>query len=121
MFLSIIWSLVHVFMIIYLFIATRCGLEARVNNDLMQIRADAPESPKSMSETSDSSSRQLLSSTDSDDSIQSPKRVVRPRIEVSFVVVVVVVDVFVASINSIFEIRNIKTVWVLQANLILFI
>ena len=70
-------------MIKFLILATHCGLEARVNNDLMQIRADPPESPKSISETSDSSSRQLLSSTDSDDSIQSPKRVVLPRIEVS--------------------------------------
>eukprot|EP00800_Vazella_pourtalesii_P009757 TRINITY_DN2455_c0_g1_i5.p1 TRINITY_DN2455_c0_g1~~TRINITY_DN2455_c0_g1_i5.p1 ORF type:complete len:212 (-),score=38.26 TRINITY_DN2455_c0_g1_i5:645-1280(-) len=64
--------------------STHCGLEARVNNDLMQIRADPPESPKSISETSDSSSRQLLSSTDSDDFIQSPKRVVLPRIEINF-------------------------------------
>ena len=84
---------IHNELILSLFTATRCGLEARVNNDLMQIRADPPESPKSMSETSDSSSRQLLSSTDSDDSIQSPKRVVQPRVEVSFVVVVVVVVV----------------------------
>eukprot|EP00800_Vazella_pourtalesii_P009758 TRINITY_DN2455_c0_g1_i6.p1 TRINITY_DN2455_c0_g1~~TRINITY_DN2455_c0_g1_i6.p1 ORF type:complete len:207 (-),score=45.53 TRINITY_DN2455_c0_g1_i6:205-825(-) len=71
-------------MIKFLILATHCGLEARVNNDLMQIRADPPESPKSISETSDSSSRQLLSSTDSDDFIQSPKRVVLPRIEINF-------------------------------------
>ncbi|KAI6659369.1 hypothetical protein LOD99_15040 [Oopsacas minuta] len=60
-----------------------CGLEARVTNDFMQIRPE-PESPKSMSDISDSSSRQLISSTSTEGSNESPKRVIRPRTELNF-------------------------------------